>query len=83
MGIPLSTRKVTIIQFLPLIDKMLLRIKSWMMKFLTNTGKLQLVKYILFSIEIYCSQVFFMAKKVIQVIDSTCSTLFWMGDGGM
>ncbi|XP_060210853.1 uncharacterized protein LOC132637842 [Lycium barbarum] len=43
LGIPLSTKRLSILQCKPLIDKMLARIQSWTTKFLSYAGRAQLV----------------------------------------
>lgn len=79
LGIPLTSKKATIIQYKPLLDKMLESIKSWTSKFLSYAGRVQLIKTILFSTQIFWSQVFILPKKVIQVAESLCKNFLWSG----
>ncbi|XP_019238427.1 PREDICTED: uncharacterized protein LOC109218515 [Nicotiana attenuata] len=63
----------------PLIDKILTRIKSWTTRYLSYAGRLQLVKSVLYSIQVYRSQVFVLPRKVIQMIEATCRNFLWTG----
>ncbi|KAH0774098.1 hypothetical protein KY290_011235 [Solanum tuberosum] len=49
---------------------MLGRIKSWTTKFFSYAGKTQLIKSVLFSIQVFWAQVFVLPKKVIQKASS-------------
>lgn len=52
LGVPLSTKRVSIVQCEPLIEKMLNNITRGVAKFLSYAGKAQLVKSVLFAIQI-------------------------------
>lgn len=73
LGVPLSTKKLTVLQCQPLIKKVLERIESWTAKLLTYAGRLQ----------IYWSHIFLIPKKVLQVIQSACRTFLWTGGTGV
>lgn len=47
-GIPLSTKKMSLIQWQPLIEKIIARIASWTSKKLSYAGRIQLVQTVLF-----------------------------------
>lgn len=79
LGVPLSTKRLTVIQCEPLIEKMLGRINSWTTKFLSYAGRAMLVKSVLFSIQIFWDQVFIMPKKIIQFIEAICRRFLWTG----
>ncbi|WMV50192.1 hypothetical protein MTR67_043577 [Solanum verrucosum] len=64
LGVPLSTKRVSILQYQPLIDKIMSRIQSWTSRFLSYAGRTQLIKSVLFSIQVFWSQVFVLPKKV-------------------
>ncbi|XP_060202354.1 uncharacterized protein LOC132630782 [Lycium barbarum] len=42
LGVPLSSRKLTINQCLPLVERIITRVKCWSTKFLSYSGRLQL-----------------------------------------
>ncbi|XP_021728395.1 uncharacterized protein LOC110695474 [Chenopodium quinoa] len=49
LGVPLSSKKLTIAQCRPLVDRVTTRIQGWMAKHLSYAGRLQLVKSVLFA----------------------------------
>ncbi|XP_070030163.1 uncharacterized protein [Nicotiana sylvestris] len=51
LGAPLSIGKLTIHQCMPLIEKIVDRIRSWTSKFMSYTGRLQLIKSVLFEMQ--------------------------------
>ena len=51
LGVPLSSKKLTTIQWYPLIDKIMARINSWTAKKLSYAGRAQLVKTVLFGVQ--------------------------------
>ncbi|XP_019257621.1 PREDICTED: uncharacterized protein LOC109235823 [Nicotiana attenuata] len=50
LEVPLSTKKLTLLQWQPLIEKITARITSWTTKKLSYAGRTQLVKSVLFGI---------------------------------
>lgn len=48
LGIPLSDKKTSVVQFKPLMDRMLSQITSWTAKFLSYVGRVQLIKSVPF-----------------------------------
>lgn len=79
LGVLLSTKKVSVVQCQPLIDKILGRIKSWTIKFLSYAGRAQVIKSVLFSIQVFWAQVFVLPKKVVKIIEATCRSFLWTG----
>ncbi|XP_019252627.1 PREDICTED: uncharacterized protein LOC109231417 [Nicotiana attenuata] len=69
LGVPLSSKRLSLVQCQPLLEKMLGRIQSWTSKFLSYAGRIQLIKSMLFSIQVFWSQVFVLPKKLIQLIE--------------
>ncbi|XP_056687533.1 uncharacterized protein [Spinacia oleracea] len=80
LGVPLASSKLTIGQCKSLIDKLYTRVTSWVSKKLSYADRLQLVKVILFSLQIYWSQIFMLPKKVVREIERICITYLWTGD---
>lgn len=68
LGVPLTTRKLSFTDCKPLIEKTVARNKSWAAKLFTYAGRLQLVKSVLFVIQLYWCQIFVMPKKVMKEI---------------
>lgn len=79
LGIPLSCKKLSIVQYMPLVDKIVARIKCWISRFLSYGGRLQMIKSVLFGMQTYWSQVFVLPKKIIKLVESTCRTFLWTG----
>ncbi|XP_058753368.1 uncharacterized protein LOC131626562 [Vicia villosa] len=77
LGVPLTSRKLSVIQCQPLIDKMIARIQHWSVKFLSYAGRQQLVQSVLISITNYWMSVFPLPKKVIQKIEALCRNFLW------
>ncbi|XP_060188663.1 uncharacterized protein LOC132617631 [Lycium barbarum] len=44
-----------------------------------SKGRAQLIKSVLFSIQVFWAQVFILPKKVIKTIEATCRTFLWTG----
>ncbi|KAK6791910.1 hypothetical protein RDI58_010991 [Solanum bulbocastanum] len=79
LGAPLSTKKLTIILWSPLVNKIIARISSWTAKKLSYAGGMQLVQYMLFGIQAYWSQLFTIPAKVLKLIESYCRSFTWSG----
>ncbi|XP_009588818.1 uncharacterized protein [Nicotiana tomentosiformis] len=82
LGVPLSSKRLSITQCQPLIDKMLGKIISWTSKFLSYAGRVMLIKSVLFAIQTYWSHVFVLPKRIINLIVTTCRRFLWTGDTG-
>ena len=81
LGVPLSTKKMSIIQWYPLIDKIMARINSWTPKKLSYAGRTQLIKTVLFGVQSYWAQLFIILAKIIKVIEGLCRSYLWSGVG--
>lgn len=72
LGVPLTTRKLSFADCKPLIERTISTIKSWSTRFLSYAGRLQLVKSVLFGMQLYWCQIFLMPKKVMKEIQKIC-----------
>ncbi|XP_059295552.1 uncharacterized protein LOC132048888 [Lycium ferocissimum] len=79
LGVPLSSRKLNISQCLPLVDKIIARVKCCTSKFLSYGGRLQLIKSVLFEMQTYWAQVFLLPKKILYLITSVCRNFLRIG----
>ncbi|GAB2297215.1 hypothetical protein Dimus_038459 [Dionaea muscipula] len=79
LGVPLSSKKLQIRHYRPLIEKITGRITSWTARFLSLAGRLQLIRSVLLSIHVYWSQIFLIPKTVLQEIEGICRAFFWSG----
>lgn len=55
LGVPLSTRKLTIYQCQPLIEKITVRMRSWISRLLSYAGRLQFIQSVISGIQSYWS----------------------------
>lgn len=77
LGVPLSSQKLSVVQCQPLVQKIIQRINCWASKLLSYAGRVQLIKSILFGIQVYWSQVFVLPQKVLKMVQSVCRTFLW------
>ncbi|XP_075111508.1 uncharacterized protein LOC142181830 [Nicotiana tabacum] len=80
LGVPLSTKKLSIIQCEPLIDRMLNKIQCWTTKFLAYVGRVVLIKSVLAAIQNFWAQIFILPKKIVQFIETICRRFLWSGN---
>ncbi|XP_021843570.2 uncharacterized protein [Spinacia oleracea] len=79
LGVPLTTRKLSYTECKPLIEKTVARIKSWSARLLSYAGRLQLIKSVLFGIQLYWCQTFVLQKKVMKEVHRICRSFLWTG----
>ncbi|XP_019224291.1 PREDICTED: uncharacterized protein LOC109205978 [Nicotiana attenuata] len=79
LGIPLSTKKIALIQWQPLVDKITAKISSWTAKKLSYAGRVQLVQSMIFGIQAYWAQLFILPVKVMKMIEAICRSYIWSG----
>jgi hypothetical protein len=83
LGVPLSSKKLTVMQCQPLVKKIISRIENWSFKLLSYVGRLQPIKSVLFGVQTYWSQVFSLPQKVLKLIQTVCRVLLWTGKSGI
>ncbi|XP_058726621.1 uncharacterized protein LOC131597983 [Vicia villosa] len=79
LGIPLATKRLNIHHYLPLIDKIVCRIRHWTAYLLSTAGRIQLVKSIVVAITQYWMHCLPLPKAVLKKIDSICRSFIWTG----
>ncbi|XP_058725372.1 uncharacterized protein LOC131596660 [Vicia villosa] len=77
LGVPLSSRKISIAQCQSLIDKLAMRIQHWSIKMLSYAGHQQLINSVFMAILSYWMQAFPIPKKVIGKVESICRNFLW------
>jgi len=82
LRVPLSSKKLTVMQCQPLVKKIISRIENWSSKLLSYAGRLQLIKSVLFGVQTYWSQVFALPQKVLKLIQTACRVFLWTGKSG-
>lgn len=80
LGVPLRSKKLSVGQRQPLLDKMLGRVTSWTTKFLSYAGRLQLIKSVLTAIQSFWAQISPLPKAVLYKIETICRRFLWTGE---
>ncbi|KAL3326576.1 hypothetical protein AABB24_037315 [Solanum stoloniferum] len=81
LGVPLSTKKLKVIQWCSFINKIMFRINSWIARKLSYAGRTQLVQTVLFGVQSYWAQLFIIPAKIIKLIEGLCRSYLWSGVG--
>lgn len=79
LGIPLVSTRLLFKRCQPLIDKILCRLTSWTSKLLSYAGRVQLIRSVLFALQVFWSQCFIIPKSMIVHIESFCGQFLWSG----
>ncbi|XP_059277586.1 uncharacterized protein LOC132031652 [Lycium ferocissimum] len=79
LGVPLITKKLTLLQWQPLIEKVVAKIFSWTAIHLSYAGRIQLVKSVIFRVQSYWAQLFVLPAKVMKAINAHCRSFIWSG----
>lgn len=81
LGLPLTIKKPTREQYMPLIEKVEKRLGGWKGKLLSRGGRLQLVQSVLLAIPVYYMSCFKLPQWVIQAIDRLRRRFLWGTNG--
>ncbi|KAJ6925336.1 hypothetical protein NC651_009874 [Populus alba x Populus x berolinensis] len=79
LGVPLLSSRLTHKDCIPLLERITTRIKLWTSSSLTYAGRLQLIKSVLFSIQVYWSSIFILPCATITKIESILAAFLWRG----
>ncbi|XP_075085045.1 uncharacterized protein LOC142168282 [Nicotiana tabacum] len=79
LGIPLSTKKLNIVQWKPLVDKITARITSWITKKHSYASRVQLVQSVIFGVQSYWAQLFIIPTNILSLIESYYRSFVWSG----
>lgn len=74
---PLSARKLAISECLPLVERIVSRVKSWTFRYLFYADRVQLIKNVLFEMQNYWAQVFLLPNKVLNMATGICRNFLW------
>lgn len=79
LGVPLISSKLSHVDCSQLISRITRRIQLWTNKVLSYAGRAQLIKSILFSMQVYWSSLFILPIKVIREVEALLRAFFWSG----
>ncbi|PHT95409.1 T-complex protein 1 subunit alpha [Capsicum annuum] len=79
LGVPLSTKKITLLQWQPLTKKIVVKVSSWTAKKLSYAGRVQFVRSVIFGVQAYWAQLFIIPAKVMKAIQAYCRSYIWSG----
>jgi hypothetical protein len=80
LGVPLITKRLSFVDCEDLVAKILERIDSWLIRHLSFAGRLQLISFVLFSLQVFWARVFFLPKKVIRLLEQKFNRFLWCGN---
>lgn len=79
LGLPLFDTKPTAVICVPLISRLCQMIDHWTCKFLSTSGRLQLLNTVLFGIQSYWSAYLFLSKGILNRAKSLLANFLWGG----
>ncbi|GJT99972.1 hypothetical protein Tco_1110311 [Tanacetum coccineum] len=77
LGVPLTSKRISVNNCKSLIDKVISRVSNWKKKCLSYVGRLQLIAYVLESIHVYWASVFLLPYGVIKNINKILKRFLW------
>ncbi|GAB2270673.1 hypothetical protein Dimus_038873 [Dionaea muscipula] len=79
LGVPLITTRLTYGDYRPLLNRILARVRSWTCRFLSYAGHAQLVRSVLFALQVYWASIFILPKRVLREIEFIMRSFLWQG----
>jgi hypothetical protein len=80
LGVPLISSRLSATDCGALITRITGRIDSWLSRNLSFAGRLQLISYVLYSLQVYWSSIFILPKRVIKDIEQKFNRFLWNGN---
>ncbi|XP_033136094.1 uncharacterized protein LOC103837732 isoform X1 [Brassica rapa] len=79
LGLPLNTKKLSLLNCEPLLQKIKSKINSWTTKYLSFAGRLQLLSSTISGIINFWCNAFILPSQCIKKINSMCAAFLWKG----
>ncbi|XP_010445568.1 PREDICTED: uncharacterized protein LOC104728256 [Camelina sativa] len=79
LGIPLCTKKLTLLDCAPLIQKVKSSLNAWSTKSLSFAGRLQLLNIVIAGLTNFWCSAFLLPKKCIDTLNSLTGAFLWKG----
>ncbi|KAK4384149.1 hypothetical protein Sango_3087000 [Sesamum angolense] len=83
LGLPLLASRLSISDCKPLLLKIDSRIKGWESIQLSFAGRIQLIKSVLMSLNVYWAMAFILPKGVIREVEKKLRTFLWKGNSAV
>jgi hypothetical protein len=79
LGVPLISSRLSSADCGGLLERITRHIDSWLCRNLSYAGRLQLLSYVLYSLQVYWTSIFILPKKVINAIEQKFNRFLWNG----
>lgn len=79
LGLPLTTQVMRKHDYLRLVERVRGKINTWIYRFLSYDGRLQLIKAVLMSIVNFWAVVFRLPSKSMKEVEQLCASFLWSG----
>ncbi|KAG2292653.1 hypothetical protein Bca52824_039322 [Brassica carinata] len=79
LGLPLSTKKLSLLNCEPLLQKIKAKINIWTAKYLSFAGRLQMISSVISGIINFWCAAFVLPVECINQINSLCAAYLWKG----
>lgn len=79
LGLPLMTKRMTVCDFLPLVEKIRKRISSWTNRYMSYAGRLQLINSVIASLANFWMSAFRLPSACLKDVEKLCSAFLWSG----
>lgn len=79
LGLPLLTKRMTVSDYLPLVEKVRKRMSSWTGRFLSHAGRLQLINSVITSLAKFWMTAFRLPGSCLKDIERLFSAFLWSG----
>jgi len=82
LGVLLISTKLSAEDCQVLLEKITSRMESWTSKNLSFAGRLQLLSFVLYSLQVYWTRIFILPNKILKVINQKFNLFLWNGREG-
>ena len=79
LGLPLLTKKMTVNDYMPLVEKIRKRMSSWTGRFLSHAGRLQLINSVIMSLANFWLAAFKLPSSCLKEVERLCAAFLWSG----
>jgi hypothetical protein len=79
LGVPLISTRLSAADCGALMDRITRRIDSWLSRNLSHAGRLQLLSFVLYGLQVYWTGIFILPKKIIKDIEQKFNRFCGMG----